>query len=537
MLVAYFSPLAPTIILLLSAFILPLLIKNVAHPLSQRFSGLIFLALVGLSLLTTRLNAPPHIISSWLFATSELPTTLALQLTRLNFAFLGLTWWLLLIALLMTLPDEPDGAHTLPFYPRWFILGATASLVFISANEVTLGYAVITFDLCAAFYWFQRQQPHLGLGRLFLGIFTAIALIVAMPLAAVQPNWGLYLIGLALWLRFLLYPILELDQPLIEIKSNLLTSLNHLIYFGLSFAVAVYIIIAVLQNPLPLPLRWLIVITMLWQGILVWLKPSTDYKSALIRLVFNQAALLLLVDPLPPEIIIAYTIGLLLGLTALWVTPRVTKLPLSQVWLYLSAAAATLTLLGLPFSLGWSVKSAVYQLLFQASTPQAGLVIVAVLAEGLVLSSLLLYWQFVFEADLTPTDGLIIPKNQWLANFMTWLPFLIPGVAIISLSTLLQYTLPLTDFNHTRPVFIALSLTWLAAGGLGYYRPEILAYLRVSERSLTPWLTFRWFTDGLKQIEALSRLLLHIQIILEGRHYFGWTFFVALVGFLAILLK
>ena len=71
MLVAYFSPLAPTLMLLLSAFILPLLIKNVAHPLSQRFSGLTFLALVGLILLTTRLNAPPQIISRWFFATSR----------------------------------------------------------------------------------------------------------------------------------------------------------------------------------------------------------------------------------------------------------------------------------------------------------------------------------------------------------------------------------------------------------------------------------------------------------------------------------
>ena len=92
---------------------------------------------------------------------------------------------------------------------------------------------------------------------------------------------------------------------------------------------------------------------MLLNGLLAWL--SDEHSEPLVRLLLVGTALMLLVVPLDQGATTAYSVGLILSVVVLWITPRLGQPRLSEgawSWPYLPAVAATLTLIGLPFTLG-----------------------------------------------------------------------------------------------------------------------------------------------------------------------------------------
>ncbi len=533
MLADYFSPLAPAVVLLLGAFILAIVFPRLpaswqAKGGLQYFSAPILIGLAVLALLATRLTFGQDVsgeglelLSGWNLSTAESAAALTVRVDVLSLAFLSLTL-LILFSITLAAPalaPAPDGQAQGRGAAGWLAMGAGACLLFVSANGLTIGYAVLIFDLVTTFYWLWRGAAGLGVARLFLGLFTAGGL----ALATVGGAPGILLLSLALWLRLGLYPFIEAT---VHARWN---DYGRLVYLALSLAVGFYLAIRVLAEPLPELVCWLVLATMLLNGLLTWL---TDQRPSLLtRLALTIALPVLLVGTLAEGIAVAYAIGLILSLGALWVTPGLGKPKLTErawPWPYLPAVGATLTLVGLPFSLGWPARIAIYQSLIFSEN--IALILVLVLAEGLALSGLLRYWRMLWS-------GAERDARRSVAGTVMMTPFLVPGLAPFILAIITRPELAVAGFEQPPGVFVAIGITIIGAAGLGYFRTQIIKRLKISPPLLVELVRLRWLLYWLEaSLNRAGKAILRLRVFLEGQHYIGWALFTALVGVLIILL-
>jgi hypothetical protein len=575
MLVAYFSPLALVVVLLLSAFILSIIVPRLPDQWQARREIRYFIApglvgLAGLFLLTTRftfgLDASGEglqPLSAWNFFAESSGAELNIRADELALPFLLLTLLLLLVAALVSIPLVNGGGQG-----RGLVLGASVCFLFISADGLTQSYAILVFDILVALYWLNRGHANLSVARLFLGIFTASALALTgslTPVGNVGP--GVFLLGLGLWLRLGLYSFIEAtveesrrgttSQPEAE------SSHGQLVYWGLSLAVGIYLFIRTLAGPLPEFVRWLAVITMLLNGLLVWLTESraeTSPKlagscSILIRLMLTQALpILLLVGPLIKNVatffvVAAYALGLILSLAALWVTPRLGRPRLAEgawSWPYLPALTATFTLIGLPFFLNWSAWAMIYPTFLSENVVIAVLVI---LAEVFALSGLVRYWLLLWrdngDQSLNANPRARLISSRFIssrlissaAGIVSMVPFLIPGLAPFILSAIARTELPPVDLTPSIATLVPIVAIIVGAVGLEYFRTQIIAWLKISPFAWAEFVRLRWLLFwGDKSLSRASKLALRVNVILEGQHYMGWVLFTALVGTLIIIL-
>ncbi len=529
MFASYWTPLAPAAVLLLGAFILSVVVPRLpdrwrTRRLVREFGapivvGLAILAVWGIRL-TVGADASGEgldLLSGWNFSTVESVATLTVRADVLSLSFLILT---LLVLLATTLAYSPQ-KETTDSVSGWLAMGAGACLLFVSANGLTIGYAVVAFDLLTMLYWLWRRQASLSVSRLFLGVFTASALV----LATLNATAGTLLFGLALWLRLGFYPLVE------TINQTRRIDYGYLVYLALSLAVGVYLVTRVWVEPVAEVLLWLVVLTMLLSGLLVWL--TDERPTWLVRLVTTEILLVLLTGSLAESVTTAYVLGLILSLVALWITPCWGKPQLAErawAWPYLPAAAATLTTFGVPYALTWPARIEVYQSLFLSES--LVLIILAVAAESLALSGLVRYWQMVWHG--TDANGI-----QGVAGIVIMVPFLIPGLAPFVLSTLTKTELPGADVNQSVNVLLMVVTVVVAALALGYFRPQIMGRLRLSPESQTKVTRifeaiWAWGTDAVKWV---GTVMLRVEVLLQGQHYMGWALFTALVGVVIILLR
>jgi hypothetical protein len=554
MLGSYFSPLAPTAILLLSAFILPI-ITPMALARWQNLLGMRYfnaVSLVGLALLTLlgiRLTFGEdsagqglEILSAWNFSTPESVAALTVRADQLSLPFL-IVVLLMLLAVTLLNNDSAADLNEQMQVTGWLTMGAGACLLFVSANGLTLIFATMAFDTFTALYWLGRGQRGWGVARLFLGISTAAGLILATlaPTNGLIP--GIFLLGLALWLRLGLYP---LSETIVQIHWRYD---ERLIYQGLSLSVGIYLAIRMISVPLPELIRWLVGTTMLLAGLLAWLadlrSPANDPAELpqpaigsynprgwlLTWLVLAESLLILIVEPLKTGFAISLAVGLILSLAALWVTPALGKPHLNEgawSWPYLPAVGATLTFIGLPLSLGWPARVSLYQSLLRADNPF--FILIIFLAEGLALSGLMRYWLILGR-------GTESNSRRSVVGIVVLVPFLIPGLAPFLLSTLNETDLSL-DSTPSLGVVTALIALVSTAVYLGYSRDQIIARLKIPVELLAQfarlnWL-LRWWQRGLS---GFGMLTLRVRVVLEGQHYLGWAIFTALIGALIILLS
>jgi hypothetical protein len=243
------------------------------------------------------------------------------------------------------------------------------------------------------------------------------------------------------------------------------------------------------------------------------------------------AALVLLVAPLDPAVVTAATVGLILSVVVLWITPRLGQPRLGEgawSWPYLPAVAATLTLIGLPFSLGWLARTTIYEILLL--TENRPLLYLVILAESLTLSGLVRYWLTLWQGDERS-------ERRSMVGIIIMVPFLIPGLAPLILSTLTKTELPPASFDQPAAVFGALAVTILAAIALGYFRPRLTTRLHLSPEGLADFAGLGWLLPWWAALlNGIGKFVLRIRVILEGQHYMGWALFTALVGVLIILL-
>jgi len=524
MIANYFSPLAPVVILLLSAFVLSIVLPRLPESWRSHWLGRYVLApalvvLTGLVLPVAELSNP-IMLSGWHFGTTESGTGLETGLNATSLPLLLLTLIILLVVVLFSLPLDSTGGR------GWaFTLGAGVVLVFGSANRLMLAYTILLFDLLLAYHWLVHRQTNLSVTRLFLGILTTGVLMIST-----EPG-GATLLGLALWLRLGLYPFFEIRAAEKQVQNY-----NFLAYWSFSLAVGVYLVTQTLAAPLPGILRWLIILTMLLNGLLAWLfqADTEERRTLLTRSVFTHASLPLLLAAPSAEITAAYALGLTLSLATLWTTPRPGKIHannLSKFWPYLAPLVATLTLIGLPFSLNWPIWAMFYP---TSSASDMVKTIAVMLAMILAMSGLARYWlELRHNENNSDPQSYLFPA---IAAVVAAVPFLIPGLAPLILSSIIQTDFP-SNPDTLLLTLILVAITTAGAIGLGYFRTQIITRLNISPEAWIKifdlqWLLI-WTEKGLNQI---GKLVLRVNVIFEGQHYFGWALFTALVGTLIVIL-
>lgn len=564
MLVAYFSPLAPAAVLLLGAFILPFVVARVAsrRPTTAGLrylvaAGVVELAILALLGARLALQVEAHgveILSEWQFSTADTVRALAVQIDELSLPFSILTLLLLLAAALVA-PSLFAGADERSSGDMFICLalGAGASFLFVAANGATMSYAILAFDMFAALYWFRRGHYGLAVARLMLGIVTAVELAVATLVLSSGMLPGGFLLGLILWLRLGGYPFVEANVYRRH-QDN-----NFLVYFVLSLFVTVYLFVRVPFEPWPDLIRWLIILVMSLNGLLAWLAGSSSLGAGetvgeqavteagtetspavgadhrpllLVPLILAQALLILLAVPVAQGVAVAFAAALALSAAALWITPRLGSPSLVEkawIWPYLPALTAGLTLMGLPFTLGWLTRTSIYRSLLLSAG--AGTVLIVALADALALSALVRYWAAMRQ------DGERDIRRSGVA-VLVMVPFLVPGLGPFILSTLINRDLATVDLNQPVWVLGALAGSVIGAIALDYFRPRIIGWLKISPATLTELGYLYWLVPRLaKWADRISKSLLRIQVIVEGQHYMGWALFIAIVGALIILLS
>lgn len=543
MFAGYFSPLAPAAILLLGAFVLSNIFPRLPRRWQTRrnvqyFGAPALVGLAGLSLLGTRLTfsadasgAGQQLVSGWNFSSAESAATLSVRADGLGLAFLSLTFLILLAVMLayplsLSGPESgrmsdvpPDSVKRWVRMSGWLAMGAAACLLFVAANGLTIGYAVFIFDLLAAIYWLRRGETGFSVARLFLGVFTASGLVLII----INATAGILLFGLALWLRLGFYPFFETSR-LTRWPDD-----GPLAYAALSLAVGLFLAIRGAAGSLPMLILWLTAFTMLLSGLLAWL--AEQRAELLLRMVTTVGLSSLLGRSLAEEIMMAFALGLILSLAALWVTPGLGKPRLSEgawSWPYLPALGATLTLIGLPWLLTWPVRSAVYQSLFQSE--YVLLAMLSITAEALALSGLVRYWMLVWQVARQD-------ERHAVAGVVIMVPFLIPGLAPFILATITKADIPTADFEQPWVVLLAFAGVITGAVSLGYYRSKIIGRIYTSHVALRDWVSLTWLRSRWeKRLMHVAKFTLRIEVFLEGQHYVGWALFTALVGILIVLL-
>jgi hypothetical protein len=467
-----------------------------------------------------------ELLSGWNFSPADSAATLAIRADTLSLPFLLLTLLILLAVTLATplvIPTPPRREEKVSDVAIWLALGAGTCFMFVSANGLTLVYAVLAFDVLTMFYWLQHGYRELSIARIFLGLFTVAGLMLAdlSPTSGTGP--GVWWLGLALWLRLGLYPFIEANM------HTRWKDYGGLIYLGLSLTAGIYLVTRVVIEPSTGFVSLLVTILLLLNGLLGWL--SEERSNQLVRVMLVETALVLLVAPLDQPVITAYTVGLILSIVVLWITPRLGPPRFSEgawSWPYLPAVAATFTLIGLPFSLGWLARTTIYEVLFL--TGNLPLLLLVVIAESLVLSGLVRYWLTLWQGDEKS-------ERRSLVGIVAMVPFLIPGLGPLILSTLTRTELPPANFEQTPRVLAVLIVTIVGGVGLGYFRSQIIARLKISSTGLADFAGLSWLLPWWAALlDGVGKFVLRIRVILEGQHYIGWALFTALVGVLIILL-
>ncbi len=555
MFAAYLSPLAPTVTLLLSAFILFIVMPWLpslwrTKPWVENWFATGLVGVAGLMLLfiqltlgldATGLGLSP--LFGWQLS-PDFGYDLNIRADELSLVFLILTLLLLLVVTLMSSPfwrsdDRLSSLENWRSISIWLAIGASACFLFVSANLLTVAYAILAFDFLLAIYWLRQGHSNRTVSRLFLGFFsaTALTLIGAFDLTPSNANdasqFGLFLVGGALWLRLGFFPFIEM-AGLIRWDDD-----ERLAYLGLSLIVGLYLLMRVLSAPLPDIMLWFTALIMLFSGLLTWLTNRSPVW--LIYLIVTEILFLLLVtmpfagEPggLSTASLLAITLVLPLSLIALWVTPSLGRPNFQErawLWLYLPAAAATINLVGVPFTLGWVMRTELYKALLKFDNFL--FIIIALLAEALALSGLVRYWLVLWQGE----NG--HPHRRLAIGIVVTVPFLLPGLGMFVLTRLTQLTFPTVDFAQSVGAIAALIIVVGGAIALAYYRDALMMTIplpsaRVARLARLGWLwplSRRW-------LSRLGKVILRIDVVLQGQHYVGWAIFITLIGVLIIFLQ
>lgn len=568
------TPLAPAYTLLLGAALM-LVIGPVLSPRRRRLLAVVVSGLAVLSLFLVGSGYPADV---------DLARTLIEWLGEPALAvrvppFEPFLWLLILSLLAISLAEQGVGNRS-PALDDATLLGlaAVACGVVLAGNFRTLAFALLLFDGAAALFALGAGRSEQAIGRLLLGVLssaTVMALAQGRDYLTAHPSELGALFSLTVWLRLGLYPLVESNasapsSPLMRLGWHLVNWIA-----GLYLAVA---------GVAPW-LVWLAGVTTVLYGGLAWLEPKPDRA-----LIHTGHALVGGILTMTAAVggglsAVAASIGTLAALVALQLTPAWLGRPdwsrPGRLWTYLPPLLATAALIGVPFTLGWGGRGALYQATWGAGMP--GTLAVVVVAEGAALSALYHYWRrllhgpapagtecAVFEEGETSERDTAPEKDEILtqgagsptptgtsqgktkaapADSETWrslgatlvsVPFLTP---VLGPRLLLLAAPPSAaagsgwgSFAWTASLGLVGSLLW--AFFLGYGRSRLLDAIPFSRHGLMSVLRLGWLLRSLMGVlDTTARLLLRVRAVIEGEHYLAWAILLALGLVLIIMLR
>ncbi len=584
------TPLAPSYVLLLGAALIlivgPALTPRRRHGLAIVISALALLSLffVGsgypADLQLVRFPWPAGASQEGMIEWLDQPA-LALRIPP----FEPYLWILMLSLLAITLAERRVIDRLSPLdQSMLFAFTAVACGVVLAGNFRTLAFALLLFDATAALFALTTRHPRRAVGRLLLGVLSSAAVIGLAQgteyLTAHPLELGA-LFALTVWLRLGLYPLVESEA------SDESPRPMRLGWTVVNLAVGLYLVSA---GAAPW-LVWLAGATTLLHGALTWLESNQERALAHLGYALaggiltmaavvgdgpTSASLLILRSAWAVELsVVAASISTLAALVALELTPSPlgrTKLTRPKyLWALLPPLLATASLIGVPFTLGWERRGALYQATWEAGA--LGVLALVVVAEGAALSVLYRYWERLLgnppeEAEnavpagsqapaegadrtgeqvpatssqgATPSpetnSGLPHEGGVWhlLGATVACIPFLIPvlGPRLV-VGTPANFAGPSV---LSAPLGLVGSLLW--ALFLGYGRRRLLDFLPFSRRGLASVLRLGWLSRSLGYaLDTLGRIILRVRAVIEGEHYLAWAILLALVLGLAILLR
>ncbi|UCC87958.1 MAG: hypothetical protein JSV81_01300 [Anaerolineales bacterium] len=460
--------------------------------------------------------------------------------------------WVLMLSLLAISAAERGVVNQLSPLDQamLFVLTAVACGVVLAGTYSTLAFTLLLFDGTAALFALAAHRPGRAVARLFLGVLSSTAIVVlaqGTDHATVHPVELGTLFCLTTWLRLGLYPLVE--------SGVLLGSLPpmRLGWSVVNLLVGLYLVPA---SGAPW-LTWLIGATAVLHGVLAWLEPSREGTLAHAAHALAGAILMMAAAVGDGPGTVAASISTLAALVALGLTapqlgrPEATRL--HHLWAYLPPLLATASLVGVPFTLGWEGRGALYQAAWESGAP--GVLALAVIAEGAALSVMYRYWRRLLHG--LPTESQPVPELEtqapkpedipqsesqvWrpLGATLACIPFLVPVLGARLLLTMLPSASPsatLSTFPLSAWWGLGGSLLW--AFFLGYGRRRLLASLPTSRQTLMGALRVGWLLRNLGYaLDAVGRVLLRMRAVIEGEHYLGWAILLALGLGLAILLR
>jgi hypothetical protein len=470
--------------------------------------------------------------------------------------------WVLIVSLLalfLALPGTLNPLRGRAHQAILLLFAAAACAVVLAGSYASLALAIFLFDAIAALFAVSVERPGWAVGRLLLGVLSSAAVMAVAQSANALVTYPFHLgalFSLTVWLRLGFYPLLESDAP---------PSATPLMVLGwnvVNMVVGLYLMSAGLASELV----WLAGLTALLHGALAWLEPVRE--RMLLHTGYALAGGLLTMTSVVGygSAALAGSIGLVAALVTLSLaSPRPDSLARDhpQRWGgYLAPFLATASLLGVPFTLGWEGRSALYRATWQAGLP--GTLAVVVLAEGAALAVLYRYWQTLLRSEPSGVerDSLTLEKDPeagalsapggarteeypdsrlWpvLAATLASLPFLIPVLGPRLLMMVLPAPSPDLDLGPSlwiAPLGLIGSLLW--AFFLGSGRSRLLETMPVSSVALMSTLRLNWLLHGLGHIvDSLGRVLLRMRVVIEGEHYLAWAILLALGLGLFILLR
>ncbi len=403
------------------------------------------------------------------------------------------------------------------------------------------------------------------MGRLLLGVLSSMAVVAlakGTDYLTAHPRGLGAIFALTVWLRVGLYPLAESDAsdgspPPMRLGWTIVT-----------LTVGLYLIPAGVAPWLV----WLMGATTLLHAALAWLEPSQDRALAhlgyaLAGGILTMAAVAVGAGPS----VVAASMGTLAALVALELTPsqpgRIQWTRPQHLWTSLPPLLATATLIGVPLTLGWVGRGALYQATWEADA--LGVLALVIVAEGAALSVLYRYWERLLgRSNPGPVDEEVratsareatsaqggafsqgvesAPEpdgDSWqegdvwplLGATLACIPFLIP---VLGPRLVVGIPTPIVAGSSTLITLLGLAGSLLWALFLGHGRRRLLDSMPVSHPGLASALRLGWLLRSLGNgLDTLGRVLLRMRAVIEGEHYLAWAILLALGLGLAILLR
>jgi formate hydrogenlyase subunit 3/multisubunit Na+/H+ antiporter MnhD subunit len=440
---------------------------------------------------------------------------------------------------------ETDDNGESSLYPAVFVVSAAGLSFIYSANLITLylSWAFLDLSLLFLIVGQRRNQAASGAqGRaLLLSSLTGLSLVVAALLLdghGLSPALAPFLLLLAALVRASFYPMhfwMRADAQMEPPANTLLQTIS--IVTGLS-------LLARLQefSPQGLPYQSQLVaissLTLLATALCAW--AEQDRHKTISYIAINQVALAVLAAIAGHQAkysLLWSAISLALGLSLLNLRPlEPEKVGRYGLWLRAPTGLAIASLMGLPFTMGFVGRTALYRSLFALGQPYLwGL---SMVADAVLFAAL-----FRIGSDHSPFSILHSPFSLWVPHLAGVIILAVPLVLLgvhPPLASFLAADIDLpaaAELINRADIALWAALLLPLVGGYLLHRGQKATLERSAAfwKNLAALLGLDWLHRSLWKVGwGIGAVLRGLARVTEGEGYLGWTLLLAFIVFLLL---